>query len=59
MSHNYILYAEKMREIRAARMLRRPLRSQLDELFRFVDECELDWRRKDRSEPTLGPFSER
>jgi hypothetical protein len=40
MSLNYIFYAEKMLEIRAARRLGRPLQSQIEELFRFVQECE-------------------
>lgn len=44
MSLNYILYAEKMLEIRAARTLGRPVQSQLEELFRFVQECERRWR---------------
>jgi hypothetical protein len=40
MSLNYVFYAEKMLEIRAARTLGRPLQSQLNELLRFVQECE-------------------
>ena len=44
MSLNYIFYAEKLLEIRAARGLGRPLQSQLEELFRFVQECERNWR---------------
>ena len=44
MSLNYILYAEKMLEIRAARRLGRPLQRQLEELLRFVQQCERSWR---------------
>jgi hypothetical protein len=40
MSLNYIFYAKKMLEIQAARELGRPLQSQLEELLRFVQECE-------------------
>ena len=49
MSLNYILYAEKIREIRAARRLGTPLQSQLEELFRFVQKCERNWRLDDRA----------
>jgi hypothetical protein len=53
MSLNYIFYAEKMLEIRAARRLGRPLQSQLDELLRFVRECERNWRLNDRADQPL------
>jgi hypothetical protein len=48
MSSNCLLYAEKMREIRAARRLSRPLQRQLEELLRYVLECEEGWGLDDR-----------
>jgi hypothetical protein len=54
MSLNYVLYAEKMLEIRAARRLGRPLQCQLEELLRFVQECEANWRFDDRADKALG-----
>jgi hypothetical protein len=43
MSLNCVFYAQKMLQIRAARRLGRPLQRQLEELFRFVQECERSW----------------
>jgi hypothetical protein len=40
MSENYRLDAEKMAELRAARLASRPLRRQLEELLEFVRQCE-------------------
>jgi hypothetical protein len=45
MSPNYVFYAERMLEIQAARRLSRPLHKQLNELFRFVQQCERSWSR--------------
>jgi len=43
MSDNYSHYARKMAELRAAREASRPLRRQVEELFRVVRECEATW----------------
>jgi hypothetical protein len=43
MSENYKLYAQKMAELRAARLSNRPLRRQLEELLDFVRQCEASW----------------
>lgn len=43
MSENYRLYAQKMAELRAARLASRPLRCQLEELMDFVRKCEAAW----------------
>jgi hypothetical protein len=53
MSLNYIFYAEKMLEIRAVRRLGRPLQNQLEELIRFVQECEGKWRLDDHTDRAL------
>jgi hypothetical protein len=53
MSLNYIFYAEKMLEIQAARRLGRPLQCQLEELLRFIQECEAKWRLNDRADTAL------
>ena len=58
MSLNYILYAEKMLEIRAARRLGRPLQSQLEELFRYVKKCERSWRLDEAVDQTELPHSD-
>jgi hypothetical protein len=56
MSLNYIFYAKKMLEIQAARGLGRPLQSQLEELLRFVQECESRRRLDERIDQALnGP----
>ena len=59
MSPNYSLYAEKMREIREARRLNGPLRSQLEELLQFVQECEATWRQDGRRGPKQRAIGER
>lgn len=44
MSPNYRFYAEKTRELRRARALRRPLLLLLEELLDEVRRCEADWK---------------
>ena len=43
MSTNWTLYEQKMAELQRARVESRPLRGQLEELIRFVHECENRW----------------
>jgi hypothetical protein len=43
MSENYKLYAQKMAELKAARLAARPMRRQLEELLEFVRQCEAAW----------------
>lgn len=43
MSDNYVFYAAKMLELKAARERNRPLYRQLTELFEFVLQCEARW----------------
>ena len=43
MSDNYVFYAAKMRELKAARARNRPLYSQLTELLDYVLQCEARW----------------
>lgn len=51
MSDNYKLYARKVAELRAGRSgTDGSLRKQLDELFRFVQVCEVRWAREDWTE---------
>lgn len=59
MSPNDSLYAAKMREIRDARRLNGPLRSQFEELLQFVRECEATWRQDDRRGPKQRAIGER
>ena len=59
MSPNYSLYAKKMREIREARRLNGPLRSQLEELLQFVRECEATWPQDYRRGPKERAIGER
>lgn len=56
MSDNYRAYAEKMAQLRASRGQNRPLRSQVEELFAVVRQCEARWELEDRIEgrPRLG-----
>jgi hypothetical protein len=43
-SNNYRFYAAKMAELRVYRDAKRPLQSQLQELFAFVRACEARWK---------------
>jgi hypothetical protein len=48
MSDNYRWYVQKMVELRVTREINRPLRSQLEEIFEAVRECEAMWALEDR-----------
>jgi hypothetical protein len=43
MSEKYKLYAQKMAELKAARLADRPLRRQLEEFLEFVRRREAAW----------------
>jgi hypothetical protein len=43
MSENHKLYAQKMAELRAARLANRLLSRQLEELLEFVRACKAAW----------------
>ena len=43
MSTNWTFYEKKMAELQRARVESRPLQGQLEELLRFVHECETRW----------------
>lgn len=51
MSGNYVFYASKMEQAKAAREMDRPLRRHLLELLELVCRCEAEWDldRPDRS----------
>jgi hypothetical protein len=43
MSTNWTFYERKMAELQRARMQNLPLQGQLEQLMRFVHECETRW----------------
>ena len=43
MSTNWTFYEMKMAELHRARVENRPLLGQLEEIMRFVQECEARW----------------
>jgi hypothetical protein len=58
MSTNFRFYATKMAEQQKARVRSRPLQGQLEELMRFVHECETRWPIHD-SQRAIDPQADR